>query len=129
MLSASQCQRQAGLSSHEVVLGVSPTEKHERLLASYMLNIVRGERFVFEMIVADVRGFIDLGALDYAGDTFIVLRRFLDSRPHLRRMRISRREQLLEELVACESGGLWDRMFAQNGPRDDVECVSRRFVN
>lgn len=129
MLSASQCQKQAGLSAHEVVLGVLPSEKHERLLASYMLNIVKGERFVFEMIVADVRGFIDLGVLDYAGDAFIVLRRFLDSRPHLRRLQISRREQLLEELVACEGAGLWDRLLVPHAPGNEVGYVSRRFVN
>lgn len=83
MLSILECRERAGLGSHEVVLGVTPCAHHDKLLASYLLNLEKGERFVLEMIVADLRGFLDLGAPDYAGDVFVVLRTFLDGRPQL----------------------------------------------
>ena len=58
--------------------------RHEQLLASYLLNLEKGEWFVFQMMAADIRGFVDLGALELAADTFIVLRLFIEDRPRLR---------------------------------------------
>lgn len=109
MLSVFDCRERAGLASHEVVLGVSPCPRHETLLASYLLNLRRGERFVLEMIVADLRGFLDLGVPDYAGDVFVVLRLFLESRPHLSLRSRPRREvassgAVDEMLSACRVG-------------------------
>lgn len=92
MLSVYECRERAGLGSHEVVLGVSPSLRHETLLASYLLSLKKGERFVLEMIVADLRAFLDLGVPDYAGDVFVVLRLFLESRPNLTLRGRSRRE-------------------------------------
>lgn len=92
MLSLFECRERAGLGSHEVVLGATLGQRHEALLASYLLNLSRGERFVLEMIVADLRGFVDLGALDLAGDVFVVLRLFLDGRPHLSQLRYKQQQ-------------------------------------
>lgn len=119
MLSVSECRMRAGLESHEVVLGASPSPRHETLLASYLLNVKKGERFVLEMIVADLRAFLDLGAPDSAGDVFVVLRLFLESRPHLRgrpRREIASRGVGPDMLGAC---GIRERAF----PIDAFESV------
>lgn len=58
--------------------------RHEQLLAGYLLNLERGEWFVLQMMAADIRGFVDLGALELAADAFIVLRLFIEDRPRLR---------------------------------------------
>jgi hypothetical protein len=81
MISLEQCAKVAGLSRHELVLGVSPTPWHHTLLASYLLSLHRGATNVRDMIVRDLHGFIDLGILERAGDALIVLRLFLTQYP------------------------------------------------
>lgn len=93
MITVSKCQARAGLASTEVVLGVPRCARHDQLLASYLLNLKKGEHFVLEMIVADLRGFLDLGSLAYAADVFMILRIFLESRPHLDVGASARRER------------------------------------
>ncbi len=85
MLTFAQCANIAGLASHEMILGASPSRRHEALLVSYLLNLHRGPVAVREMIVSDLRGFLDLGARDCAGDLLLVLRLFLSQYPEARR--------------------------------------------
>jgi hypothetical protein len=75
-----QCYTLTGLGSHEVVLGVTPTARHDSLHASYLLNLGRGWEGVRNTIVADIRASLDLGASKQAADLLIVLRRFLSER-------------------------------------------------
>jgi hypothetical protein len=67
-----RCAELAGLRSHELVLGVSPSDKHERMLARYRravsLETARGR------VVADIRSAVQIGAARRAADLLIVLR-------------------------------------------------------
>ncbi len=67
-----RCAELAGLSSHELVLGVSPGDEHERMLARYRravsLDAARGR------VVADIRSAVKRGAARRAADLLIVLR-------------------------------------------------------
>jgi hypothetical protein len=84
MISLQQCAKSARLSSNELMLGVSPTRRHRRLLTSYLLNIERGAVNVREMIVADLHAFLDLGLPERAADALVVLRLFLKDYPEAR---------------------------------------------
>ena len=70
-----------GLNQNEMMLGVTPSAKHHSLLASYLLNLRRGPPAVRNMILADLRSFLDLGAQQRAADLFVVLRLFLSDHP------------------------------------------------
>lgn len=70
-----------GLSSDEITVGVTPGPMHVSLLASYLLLHERGWEAIRNMIVADIRGALDLGALKRAADLLIVLRMFLFDDP------------------------------------------------
>ena len=67
-----RCAEVAGLRSHELVLGVSPSDKHHRMLARYRralsLDAARGR------VVADIRNAVEIGASRRAADLLIVLR-------------------------------------------------------
>ncbi len=77
MIGLTQCARLAGLTSDEIFIGVEETDRHRKLLLSYLLNLHHGRRAVRNMIVADLRGFVDLGAQARAADLLLVLRLFL----------------------------------------------------
>lgn len=80
MISVTQCAAFAGLASDELILGVAPSAKHRLLLSSYLLNLELGKFgpvTVRDMIVADMRRFRELGALQRAADLLLVLRLFL----------------------------------------------------
>ncbi|MGD9545285.1 MAG: polysaccharide deacetylase [Methylocystis sp.] len=66
------CAEIAGLRGHELVLGVSPSDKHHRMLARYRravsLDAARGR------VVADIRSAVEIGASRRAADLLIVLR-------------------------------------------------------
>jgi hypothetical protein len=79
-----QCAALSGLGSHEMMLGVTPTATHDSLHASYLLLLGRGWEAVRDMIIADIRASVDLGASKQAADLLIVLRRFL-----LERLRVA----------------------------------------
>lgn len=81
MISLMECVKCAGLASNEVVLGAVETKRHEALLSSYLFNLGRGREVVQDMIVSDLRRFLELGALNRASDTFLVLRMFLSRCP------------------------------------------------
>lgn len=63
----------------------APSEAHERTLASYLLNRHRGAAAVRDILVADIRAFVDLGQSRAAADLMIVLRMLLARWPETRR--------------------------------------------
>jgi hypothetical protein len=75
-----QCAAITGLASKEIILGVSPSAKHRSLLSSYLFNLKRGQATVRDMIIADLRSFLELGALHRAADLLVVLRLFFSDR-------------------------------------------------
>jgi hypothetical protein len=70
------CREIAGLAPHEIVIGVTPGEKHERLLAKYR-SARRSLTVARTKIVADLRAAVTSGAKGEAADLLIVLRRLL----------------------------------------------------
>ncbi len=83
MISLQQCTAIAGLSSHEMILGVAPSARHETLLRSYATISGLSRAALRGLIVTDLRNFLDLGATRQAGDRLVVLRRFLAEDPDL----------------------------------------------
>jgi len=65
------------LASNEISLSASVTPMHRTLLASYRMNAHRGENSARDLIVSDLRNFLDLGALERATDLLIVLALFI----------------------------------------------------
>lgn len=82
MITLSQCLDFTGLASDEMFLGASLAPRHHALLLSYLLNLDRGAIAVREMIIADLRSFLDVGARLRAADALLVLRLFLFDHPH-----------------------------------------------
>lgn len=70
-----RCSEVAGLRPHEIVVGVTPSEKHERLLKRYRSRRSRAAARV--KLVADIRRAVSAGAARSAADLLIVLRRLL----------------------------------------------------
>lgn len=84
MISVSQCAGYADLDRSELLIGPSHCAKHDSLLASYLLNLGADSVAVRDMIRADLRAFIDLGARKRAADLLLVLRLFLSRYPEAR---------------------------------------------
>ena len=76
MITMEQCKIFSGLLSNEMVVGPAPSPKHRARLTGYLLNLKWGQATVREMIVADIRVALDLGALNRAADLLVVLRLF-----------------------------------------------------
>jgi hypothetical protein len=87
MITLEQCTASAELAPNEIVLG--PSAKHRSLLASYLLNLKRGPEGVRDMMVSDLRCWLDLGVVQQAADSLIVLRQYLSDYPEARLMRHS----------------------------------------
>lgn len=81
VITISQCLDFADLSPNEIILGPPLTDRHYALLSSYRLNLARGAIAVRDMIIADLRSFLDLGARQRAADLLVVLRLFLSRHP------------------------------------------------
>lgn len=64
--------------ANELSLCASVTPMHRALLASYRMNAHRGEKRTRDLILSDLSGLFDLGALDRATDLLIVLALFLE---------------------------------------------------
>lgn len=62
-----------------------PSAEQERRLASYLLNRHRGVAAVRDILVADIRGFLDLGQPHVAADLVAVLRLLLTRCPEASR--------------------------------------------
>ncbi len=84
MVTLAQCAEFAGLDSSELFMNSAFSPKHKSLLLSYVFNLKRGPSAVREMIVADIRLAIDLGASKRAADLLLVLRAFLSEYPEAR---------------------------------------------
>jgi hypothetical protein len=65
--------------------GATPSDAQTRRLDSYLLNRHRGAAAVRDIIVADIRGFVDLGLPHVAADLVVVLRLLLARCPEARR--------------------------------------------
>jgi hypothetical protein len=91
--------------------------RQERLLASYLLNLPRGEWFVFEMMVTDIRRLIELGAEALATDVFLVLGLFMRDRPQFNGH--TQRTRAFESLYARQSARRTFRPLSvvNDGPR------------
>lgn len=96
MITLAQCTSFAALAPNEIVLGPTPSAKHHLLLTSYLLNLKRGQEVVRDMMVSDLRRWLDLGAVQRAADLLIVLRQFLFDYPEARFIRHS------EDIVSVE---------------------------
>jgi hypothetical protein len=72
-----RCAEMAGLRSYELVLGVSPSDKHQRMLARYRRNLSLDS--ARRQLVADIRNAVEIGAPRRAADLLIVLRWLLAS--------------------------------------------------
>ena len=79
-----KCDGCAGHSFDEENLHVALSAKHCRILSSYLLNMGMGESVVREMLIADIRGLLDLGAKQKAADLRVVLECFLSDYPETR---------------------------------------------
>ena len=71
----------AGLVSGEIGSSEVLSPKHRSLLSSYRLNLRRGQKVVYDMIVADINASLDLGASKHATDLSVVLRAFISEFP------------------------------------------------
>lgn len=84
MLTLKQCAAFTGLAPWEMIDGANPSAKHNSLLSAYLLNLDKGPGAVREMIVDDIRTWLDLGAQEQAADLLLVLRRLLSDYPEAR---------------------------------------------
>jgi hypothetical protein len=114
MITVTQCAAFAGLASDELILGVTPSAKHRLLLLSYLLNLDRGPMAVRDMIIADLRRFRELGALQPTADLLLVLRFFLTDYPDARcvQKRNSPCKRKSETRAGDKSGGHGERIEA-----------------
>lgn len=80
LMTVARCAELCGLGPEEIVLGVSPSAMHDSLFDSYLLQRHLTWAGLRDMIVADLRMALDLGAKKRAADLLIVLRRFLSAR-------------------------------------------------
>ncbi len=74
MISVSLCSALSGLGANEVVLGVTPTKRHDELYENYLFNLGKRYGALPGRIVADIRASLDIGATRLAADLLIVLR-------------------------------------------------------
>jgi hypothetical protein len=85
VISVTQCAESSGLAPNEMILGVTPSSRHHSLFASYLLNGERSPAAIRDMIICDLRSFLELGAKQRAADLLIVLRLLLSDYPQARR--------------------------------------------
>lgn len=108
LITVSQCADLSGLRPQELVLGAVPSLIHQSLHDSYLLHRRRGWGFVCDLIVADIRGALDLGAKKLAADLLVVLRRLLFER----RAEARRRETLASRPTMESAVSLIERLSA-----------------
>jgi len=72
-----ECRRLTGLSGREILLGATPSPRHRATLRGY-LRMCRGNvRELQEVLIRDLRSYLEIGARCFAADQLIVLRLFL----------------------------------------------------
>jgi hypothetical protein len=72
-----ECRKLTGLLSREVLLGVSPLPRHRATLRGYFRLCHGNAREVQDVLVHDLRSYLEIGARHFAADQLIVLRIFL----------------------------------------------------
>ena len=100
MVTLADCAEFTGLDSSEIFVSSGISPKHKSLLLSYVLNLNHGPGAVREMIVADIRAAIDLGATERAADLLLILRVFLFEHPEAR---MTRQPRLSGRRRYCEN--------------------------
>ena len=82
MVTVEQCATFAKLASNELFLGARPSARHRTLLLFYLQDLgTLGLQQVREIIVAEIRVALSLGAVRQAADLLIVLRQFFSEYP------------------------------------------------
>ena len=117
MITLEECAEFAGLDSSELLTGSVLSAEHRSLLSSYLLNLKRGPSAVREMIVADIRIAIDLGASRRVADLILVLRMFLSKhlearivpRSHPISRRCLQNREHRANRTGCVRGFHWER--------------------
>jgi len=84
MITVPQCTDAADRDPKKLPRGAAPSAKHQALLATYILNCWRGHGVVRDMIYADLRMFLDLGADQRAADSLLALKLYLSAAPEAR---------------------------------------------
>jgi len=69
-----------GLSSREILLGASPSPRHRATLRGYLRLSHGNVREVQEILIHDLRSYLEIGARSFAADQLILLRLFLAGR-------------------------------------------------
>jgi hypothetical protein len=99
--------------------------KQKQLLASYLLNLQQGERFVFGMMISDFQGLVDLGAQALATDVFVVLHIFMHDRPQF--SAYVRRNRAFKGVYGNRSTRrTLDSLFAASGARSQSAIPAQR---
>ncbi len=82
MVTVEQCATYAELAPDELFLGAPPSARHSALLSFYLQDLgALGPQQVREIIVADIRVALSLGAVRQAADLLIVLRELFSEYP------------------------------------------------
>lgn len=81
MISLAGCASCAKLPAGELISGATKCRKHDALLLTYILNTDKGPVAVREMILSDLRAFLDLGASTGTAGLLLVLQMFLSKYP------------------------------------------------
>lgn len=84
MISIKDCRTFSGLETNEMILGGSSSARQRLLLSSYLMSLWRGPEVVRDLMVADIKSCVDLGAMTQAADLFWALRKFLSDYPEAR---------------------------------------------
>jgi hypothetical protein len=71
------CRKLTGLSGREIILGVDPSPRHRATLRGYIRLCHGNARKIQEVLVHDLRSYLEIGARHFAADQLIVLRLFL----------------------------------------------------
>jgi hypothetical protein len=80
MIRLSQCAASSGLGSEELVIGVTPSKLHDRILEACLQDEHRNYGAICEEIATRIRAALDFGEHRVAADLLIVLRRMLAER-------------------------------------------------
>ncbi|MGA9598822.1 MAG: hypothetical protein WBS22_00915 [Methylocystis sp.] len=72
-----ECRKLTGLRCREILLGVSPSPRHRATLRGYLRLCHGNVREVQDVIIHDLRSYLEIGARHFAADQLIVLRLFL----------------------------------------------------
>jgi hypothetical protein len=101
LIAADLCARLCGLAADEMLIGVTPHQRHEALVSDYLNRAAATGAAPHAVLVADLRAALARGARDQAADLFLALRRLPPPRSGapMRRVLRSRRRAALRHRV------------------------------